>query len=195
MRWQSAACEATDATNHSYGLAFVLLAYAHATMAGVAEARPPIEEIYELMERRIWDAQCGLYADETTADWSQLQPYRGQNANMHFCEALLAAHEATSDLRYLRRAEMLARNITVRQAVLSDDLVWEHYHADWTPDFDYNRHDRSNIFWPWGFQPGHLAEWAKLLLLLKRQQAHLPESAMDFWPCAQALFDSAMEYA
>ena len=43
--------------------------------------------------------------------------------------------------------------------------------ADWTPDWDYNRDDKTNIFRPWGYQPGHLTEWAKLLLILERQRA------------------------
>jgi hypothetical protein len=35
-----------------------------------------------------------------------------------------------------------------------------------------NRYDRSNIFRPWGYQPGHVTEWAKLLCQL---DAHLPK--------------------
>ncbi|MCM3061032.1 AGE family epimerase/isomerase, partial [Bacillus subtilis] len=48
--------------------------------------------------------------------------------------------------------------------------VWEHYHADWSIDWDYNKEDSSNIFRPWGFQPGHQTEWAKLLLILERHR-------------------------
>ena len=47
-------------------------------------------------------------------------------------------------------------------------MIWEHYHADWSIDWEYNLHDKTNIFRPWGFQPGHLTEWAKLLLVLDR---------------------------
>jgi mannose/cellobiose epimerase-like protein (N-acyl-D-glucosamine 2-epimerase family) len=53
---------------------------------------------------------------------------------MHACEALIAAFEATGDRAYLLRAETLAHNITVRQAALADNMVWEHYHADWSVD-------------------------------------------------------------
>jgi mannose/cellobiose epimerase-like protein (N-acyl-D-glucosamine 2-epimerase family) len=158
---------AADRTNHCYGLAFVVLAYAKALAAGVAEARGHLEETWELMEWRFWEPQAGLYADEAGADWT-LAPYRGQNANMHACEAMLAAFEATAEPRYLERATTLAVNVVNRLARFSDGLIWEHYHADWTPDWDYNRGDRSNMFRPWGFQPGHQAEWAKLLLLLHR---------------------------
>src|SRR5690606_22485206 len=117
-------------------------------------------------------------------------PYRGQNANMHACEAWLAAYEATGEARYLERAATLASNMTRRQAALAGDLVWEHYHSDWSVDWDYNRGDRSNIFRPWGIQPGHQIEWAKLLLILDR---HAP--ADWYLPRARELFDRAVAMA
>ena len=183
-----------DATNHCYGLAFVLLAYAHASIAGVEPARAWIGETFDLMERKFWSPASALYADEAAADWSAVSSYRGQNANMHACEAMLAAFDATGQARYLERAAKLARNITVRQAAQAGGLIWEHYHADWSVDWDYNRHDKTNIFRPWGYQPGHLAEWAKLLLILERHADRLtgPE-----WlaPRAVELFDIAMKHA
>jgi len=185
----------TDATNHCYGLAFVLLAYSHACMAGVDEAHAYIAETFELMEHRFWDEQHGLYADEASGDWSTLDPYRGQNANMHACEALLAAFDATGHKPYLLRAETLAYNITVRQAALSDGLIWEHYRSDWSLDADYNKDNRNNIFRPWGFQPGHLTEWSKLLLILERHQAHLARKPNWLLARARELFDRAMAAA
>lgn len=184
-----------DGTNHCYGLAFVLLAYSHALMAGLEDARPDIDATVALMEARFWSASHGLYADEASADWSVLQPYRGQNANMHACEAFLAAFEATGERRHLDRALLIADNITRRQAALADGLVWEHYHADWSVDWDYNRHDRTNIFRPWGFQPGHLTEWAKLLLILKRHAKHLDADTSWLVPRAVVLFDAALAKA
>jgi mannose/cellobiose epimerase-like protein (N-acyl-D-glucosamine 2-epimerase family) len=183
-----------DGTNHCYGLAFVLLAYAHAAMAGASEARTWIAETFDLMEKRFWQPGHGLYADEASADWTVLSPYRGQNANMHACEAMLAAYDATGEERYLQRAHAIARNVTVRQAALAGGLVWEHYRADWSVDWDYNKDDRSNIFRPWGYQPGHLAEWAKLLLILSRHAERLVDGG---WlaPRAVELFDAAMKHA
>ncbi|WP_024868307.1 AGE family epimerase/isomerase [Pseudoxanthomonas suwonensis] len=178
-----------DATNHCYGLAFVVLAYAKALEAGMEEARGWLEETWELMERRFWEPQSGLYADEADPDWN-VSPYRGQNANMHACEAWLAAFEASGERRYLQRAALLADDMTRRQAALAGGLVWEHYHTDWSVDWEYNRGDRSNIFRPWGFQPGHQVEWAKLLLGLDR---HDPQD----WrlPRARELFDRALAMA
>jgi mannose/cellobiose epimerase-like protein (N-acyl-D-glucosamine 2-epimerase family) len=184
-----------DATNHCYGLAFVLLAYAHALMAGASEAQEWIGETFDLMEQRFWSPQSGLYADEASPDWWELSPYRGQNANMHSCEAMLAAFEASGETRYLERAATLARNVTVRQAALAHNMVWEHYRADWSVDWDYNRNDKTNIFRPWGYQPGHLTEWAKLLLILERHKARL--STPPEWLVLRAteLFDAALERA
>lgn len=179
----------TDDTNYCYGLAFVALAYAVAYRAGVPEARGYLDETWALMEAHFWDARFGLYRDEATVDW-EVSAYRGQNANMHTCEAWLMAYEATGEPRYLERAAVLADNMTNRQAALANGLVWEHYHTDWTVDWDYNRGDFSNIFKPWGIQPGHQTEWAKLLLIL---DAHRPEA----WHLerARALFDWSVEHA
>ncbi|MES2935223.1 MAG: AGE family epimerase/isomerase [Pseudomonadota bacterium] len=184
-----------DGTNHCYGLAFVMLAYAHALMAGMSEARGYLAETFDLMERRFWEEQHGLYADEAAPDWSQVFPYRGQNANMHSCEALLAAFEASGEVRYLQRAELIARNVTLRQSGLANNMMWEHYHADWSVDWDYNKEDKSNIFRPWGYQPGHLTEWAKLLLIMERHHPHLSGNADWLLPRARELFDTALAKA
>ncbi|HEY9109147.1 MAG TPA: AGE family epimerase/isomerase [Roseateles sp.] len=195
MQWQDDRKTVLDGDNHCYGLAFVLLAYSHALAAGVEEARDFITETYELMEQRFWQPAHGLYADQASADWSVLQPYRGQNANMHACEALIAAYEATGRLRYLRRAEELARHVTVRQAGLAGGRIWEHYRPDWQIDWHYNLDDKANLFRPWGYQPGHFTEWAKLLLILERHAAGLAGPSDWLLPRARALFDDALERA
>ncbi len=195
LDWRDGRKQVQDATNHCYGLAFVLLAYAHALQAGLEQARGWIAETFDLMERRFWEPRHGLYADEASPDWSHLAPYRGQNANMHACEALIAAYEATGEPAYLRRAATLACNITVRKAALSDHLIWEHYRQDWSLDPDYNRHDKTNIFRPWGYQPGHLTEWAKLLLILERHPVALEGDTGWLLPRAIELFDAAVKYA
>jgi mannose/cellobiose epimerase-like protein (N-acyl-D-glucosamine 2-epimerase family) len=194
LDWRDGVKTVTDATNHCYGLAFVVLAYAHALQAGVDEARGWLAETNELMERRFWEPEYGLYADEASAGWI-VSPYRGQNANMHACEAMLAAFDATGELRYLHRAETLARNIAVRQAQLAEGLVWEHYRQDWSVDGDYNRHDSTNIFRPWGYQPGHLTEWAKLLLILERHAGKLAGPSDWLLPRAIHFFDTALAKA
>jgi mannose/cellobiose epimerase-like protein (N-acyl-D-glucosamine 2-epimerase family) len=189
--WHKGRATVQDSAQHCYGWAFVLLAHAHALMAGVEEAHAGLEHAWDAMERHFWEPEHRLYADEATADW-RIGDYRGQNANMHACEAMMAAYEATHEVRYLERALMLAESITGRQAVLADGLVWEHYHADWSVDWDFNRGNRSDIFKPWGFQTGHLTEWAKLLLQLERHLVGEGHEATWIVPRARHFFDTAM---
>jgi mannose/cellobiose epimerase-like protein (N-acyl-D-glucosamine 2-epimerase family) len=174
-----------DRTNHCYGVAFVLLAYATARKAGI-DTRAWMDETWELLERRFWDPAAGLYRDEADAQWN-FSAYRGQNANMHMCEAMLAAFEASGDQRYLERAATLAENMTRRQAAKAGGLVWEHYDQNWEIDWEYHKDDPKHLFRPWGFQPGHQTEWAKLLMILDRY-------APAGWhlPTAQHLFDTAL---
>jgi mannose/cellobiose epimerase-like protein (N-acyl-D-glucosamine 2-epimerase family) len=190
--WMLNGREVEDGTQHAYGQAFVLLAYSHATMAGLEEARAWIGETFELMEKRFWHEQAGLYADEASRDWSVLSSYRGQNANMHACEALLAAHQATGELRYLERAYTVASNITQRQAARCGGLIWEHYDTNWQPDWRFNIDDPENLFRPWGYQPGHFTEWAKLLLQLEARGAALNKELGWLLPTAERLFHAAV---
>lgn len=163
----------SDDTNHCYGFAFLLLAYATALKAGIVKARAGVDQIFGLMEQYFWDNDFGLYRDEMSGDWQTLSPYRGQNANMHSCEALLAAYEATGEAIFLQRAYTVAKNITIRQAGLANGRIWEHYTPNWQIDWEYNKDNPRHRFRPWGFQPGHQTEWAKLLLILER---HRPEA-------------------
>lgn len=179
-----------DGTNHCYGLAFVVLAYAKALQAGILEAGHYLEETWQLMERHFWSEADGLYKDEISPDWRTVSSYRGQNANMHSCEAMLAAYEATGEGKYLDRAETLARRVAVDLAAKAGGLIWEHYDERWEIDWDYNKDDPKHLFRPWGFQPGHQTEWAKLLLILER---HRPADWL--LPTAKHLFDAALERA
>lgn len=178
-----------DANHHPYGLAFVLLAYAKLIQVGLVEARKFLYETWELLEKRFWEEEHGLYADEASPDWI-VSGYRGQNANMHLCEAMLAAFEATGDAMFLARASLLADRMVNRQAAKCGGQVWEHYDRDWQPDWNYNKGDRTNIFRPWGFQPGHQVEWTKLLVQLDRV-------APEPWRLERAreLFDVAVRLA
>ena len=152
-----------DATVMAYGQAFVLLAKAHAFSVGCA-TREDVADAFDRMNDAFFKPADRAYADEITPEGTLLD-YRGQNANMHMCEACLAAHEFTGDVRYLDRAEMLIERFAFELAAQSGDLVWEHYHADWRVDWDYNKDNPGNIFKPWGFQTGHQTEWAKLLMI------------------------------
>ena len=66
-------------------------------------------------------------------------------------------------------------------------MIWEHYDSDWQIDWLYNKDKPDDLFRPWGFQIGHLTEWAKLLIILERY-------ANEDWLLirAQELFDVAV---
>ena len=187
--WVLQGRDVEDGTRHCYGHAFALLAAAGAAKAGVDGAPALVTDIYDLLETRFWEPEAQLYVDEIAAgDWNAVAPYRGQNPNMHMCEAMLVAFEASGETKYLDRAQLLARRICLDLADRADGMVWEHYRTDWSIDWDYNRDDPQNLFKPYGYLPGHFVEWAKLLLTLER---HRPEA----WMVARArsLFDTAVE--
>lgn len=172
----------------AYGHAFVMLCAASCTRAGITQAQPLIEETWQFAERYFWDAEHRAYADERDASLATLDPYRGQNANMHMCEALIAAWQATDDVKYLDRAELLATRFSFELAEQSNGLIWEHYDVNWIVDMQYNIDKPDDLFKPWGFQPGHQVEWTKLLLQLNEAR---PDSA---WVVkARFLFDTAMK--
>lgn len=181
--------EPNDMTQQAYGYAFVLLAYAAVKKAGIITNDNKLIQTFELLEQRFWQSDYGLYADEISVE-GELSTYRGQNANMHLCEAMIAAYEATNNVMFLERAKLLAHNIAVKQAKLTDNLVWEHFTPEFQPDWNYNKDDPKNLYRPWGFQPGHQTEWAKLLLIINR---HSP--APWLVERAVALYDTAYTLA
>lgn len=180
-----------DRTRSAYGHAFVLLAYARATHAGIDGAAAGLEATVDLLDERFHDG-TGCLRSDCGPDWVDREPYRGQNANMHACEAYLAAYEATDDRRYLERARRIARRITVDLAAETDGLLWEHYTDDWGHDFAYNADEPRHQFRPPGYQPGHHAEWARFLALLDRYGT---ENATDegWYGRAIELFDAATD--
>ncbi len=180
--------EVKDSTNYCYGFAFVLLAYSVAFKAGLQEAKEYIEETYNLMEEYFWEEDFSLYSDEISNDWNVVSKYRGQNANMHSCEALIAAYEATNEKKYIDRALLIAESICIRQAEKADGLIWEHYDSIWEVDWTFNKDKPDDLFRPWGFQIGHLTEWSKLLLILER---HVNKDWL--LPRAIELFEDAVE--
>ena len=120
--WELKGLEVADGTRQCYGHAFVLLAAAGATKAGLQGASSLIDEVFNLLENRFWEAEARLYVDEIDADdWNSIAPYRGQNANMHMCEAMLAAFEATGQDRFLARSHLLAKRICLD---LADRARW-----------------------------------------------------------------------
>ncbi|MFT4038774.1 MAG: AGE family epimerase/isomerase [Thermomicrobiales bacterium] len=187
--WVLSGREPADRSKQAYGHAFVLLTAATAIACGF-DARDLLNDISETLETRFWREADGLYVDEISEDWSTIDPYRGQNANMHMTEAMLAAYAATGETFYLDRAETLARRVAVDLPQQTQGLLWEHYDAGWQANLLYNKATPHHLIRPYGVLSGHLLEWAKLLVLLERERP--TEWAM---PAARSFFDAAVEHA
>ncbi|TPE53509.1 AGE family epimerase/isomerase [Amaricoccus solimangrovi] len=187
--WSVGETGAADATKQGYGHAFVLLAAASAFCVGHPLARPMLDDVSEILDRRFWEPEHGAIAEEFAADWTPVPGYRGQNSNMHLTEALMAAFEATGETVYLDRAESIAERIIHRAAREAGWRVPEHFSEDWEVDRDYRGNE---MFRPSGTTPGHALEWARLILQLwclgDRRHDWMP-------PAAAALFERAMTLA
>ncbi|GGL51825.1 AGE family epimerase/isomerase [Sporolactobacillus putidus] len=184
---------ADDPKKIAYGHAFVLLAVSTAVKAGIKEVRKWIEDIYNVLENRFWDGDHGLYIEERSADWQTVSPYRGQNPNMHLCEALIAAFEATGCYKYLERARGLAYAVTVGLAAKTGGMIWEQYDRNWNPDWFYHEEYAGNEFRLYGFILGHSIEWSKLLLKLSvyYSESWITRRAYHLYHCAMALTEDS----
>lgn len=182
--WSFDAHGPAETGKHAYGHAFVLLAGASAAMAGHPDGAALLAEAAEIHERHFWDEAAGAGREDFAADWSDPEPYRGQNSNMHLTEALMAAHEATGERVFLDRARRIAERLIDRNARAAGWAVPEHHRADWSEWPDY---EGESMFRPSGTTPGHALEWARLLTLL-----HGMGGGGDWMPeAARALFDTA----
>ena len=95
------------------------------------------------------------FQNEANEDFTKMDNYRGQNANMHACEAAMWAFEATGQIDpYLNRAKTLAYSVAKNLASHTTNLkensnqpfssetqgfIWEHYDTKWNIDYDYNK--------------------------------------------------------
>ena len=95
--WQRKGDDIDDGRAMAYGHSFVILAAAWAHRAGIDGADRLLAETWDYMETHFFEPAHMAYADERDASGKVLSPYRGQNANMHTVEALIAAFEATGE--------------------------------------------------------------------------------------------------
>lgn len=188
--WALDGREISDGRKDCYGHAFALLATAIASRADVPGAEHELERAARVLDERFWEDDPGTCRSLYDRDWSNPLAYRGQNENMHVCEAYIAAFEATGDDRYLDRAlavaELIARDLPER----ADGLVWEHNSEDWT--HDWSPGETPSFAGPAAYMTGHQIEWAKLLALLEH---HSDGAEPWLLERARELFDRATEIA
>jgi mannose/cellobiose epimerase-like protein (N-acyl-D-glucosamine 2-epimerase family) len=192
--WRSAV---GDDTKAAYVHAFVVLAGATATVAGLSGGRDLLAEALDVWDRRFWDDDAGLAVESWDGEWTTCEDYRGANANMHGVEATLAAADALAGAdpavvgrlraRALRATERLVHGFARER----DWRLPEHYTAGWQPLPDFNRDRPADPFRPYGVTVGHQFEWARLCLHL---EAALGEAAPDSLRAdASALFAAAVD--
>jgi sulfoquinovose isomerase len=173
----------------AYSHAFVLLSAAGATIAGRGTAPALLGEIAAVVEQRFWSEEEGACCESWSGDWSELEGYRGANANMHMIEAFLAAGDATGHARWYQRALRIAERLIHDLASARDWRIIEHFDADWRPLPDYNADQPRHSFRPFGVTPGHGLEWSRLLLQI---HAALDEPPGWLTDAAQGLFARAV---
>lgn len=171
-----------------YDHAFVVLAAATATHAGIDGARELFDEAADTLLRRFWDDDAGRCLDGWDTAFREPEPYRGLNANMHAVEAMLAAEDVVGDGAWAERALRIGRFV-VALAEAHDHRLPEHFDAGWNPLPAFNEDRPDDPFKPYGATVGHGFEWARLLVHL----AHAPGTDPDdaYVTTAVQLFDRA----
>ncbi|MGY1886172.1 AGE family epimerase/isomerase [Blastococcus sp. SYSU DS0753] len=183
---------AADGTKAAYVHAFVLLAGATATAAGIEGGRALLDDALDVWQDRFWDEDAGLAVEEWDRTWSRLDDYRGANANMHGVEAVLAAADAVDDAALAARLRGQALR-SVERVVhgFARERGWrlpEHFTSHWEPLPEHNAAHPADPFRPYGVTIGHQFEWARLAVHLR---AALPDPPRWLLDDAVALFDAA----
>ena len=80
---------------------------------GVEGTEEHIKTVHAIAEDKYFEEAHGLYIDSFSRDFKTASPYRGQNANMHMCEAQIALFEALGQIPYLERATGIAHRLVV----------------------------------------------------------------------------------
>jgi mannose/cellobiose epimerase-like protein (N-acyl-D-glucosamine 2-epimerase family) len=167
--WRSAT---DDDTKAAYVHAFVLLAGATATVAGVDGGRALLDEALGVWEQRFWDDDEGLAVESFDRDWTTGEEYRGANANMHGVEAALAAADALAATDPGTAARLRAHALRATERIVHewtrarDWRLPEHFTSSWEPLPDFNRDRPADPFRPFGVTVGHQFEWSRLCLHL-----------------------------
>lgn len=178
-----------DTTKSAYAHAFVVLAASTGVVAQIDGSRDLLDDALAVLDERFWEPAAGLNADEWDRAWTTLDPYRGLNSNMHTVEALLAAGDATGEVRWHERAAMIGDHVHA-WASANSWRIPEHFDAAWVPQPELNADRPDDPFKPYGATVGHGLEWSRLLLQI---DAALPGRAPGtLVPAARSLYERAV---
>ena len=171
----------------AYDHVFVVLAASSGVVAGRPRAGDLLSRALDVLDQRFWDEEAGALVDMWDRSWSQLEAYRGANANMHGVEAMLAATDATGDLIWANRAARVVERLVLQEAYDHGWRIPEHHDGAWQVLPDYNADQPRHPFRPYGVTPGHGLEWARLLLHLNTR---VPDDR--YLEAARRLFETAV---
>ncbi len=149
-------------TKQCYAHAFVILAASSGVLAGREGARELLKDALALYDFRFWNEEEGLSCDTWNTEFTELDSYRGLNANMHTVEAFLAAADVTEEEKYRVRAGRIINHV-LGWAKDNNWRIPEHFSSDWVPDLECNKDRPDDQFKPYGATPGHGIEWARLI--------------------------------
>ncbi|TDV43286.1 mannose/cellobiose epimerase-like protein (N-acyl-D-glucosamine 2-epimerase family) [Pseudomonas graminis] len=184
-----------DTGKNAYLHAFVALAASSAVVARRPGAQALLEQAIQVITGHFWSEEEGAMRESFDRDWSNEEPYRGANSNMHSTEAFLALADVTGDGRWLDRALSIVERVIHQHAAGNNHQVIEHFTLQWQPILDYNVDKPDDGFRPYGTTPGHAFEWARLVLHLEaaRRKAGL-QTPNWLLEDARGLFENACRY-
>lgn len=155
----------------TYDQVHVGLAAASGYAAGHPEASALLDQAIEVIETHLLDPDTGMLLETFAPDWSDSEPYRGANVNMHGVEAFLAMGDVTGDPVWHHRALHIAERIINRGARELNWYVPEHFDTNWQVLLKYNSDQVDHPFRPYGATLGHSFEWARFLIGLHSSPA------------------------
>ena len=180
-------------TKQCYAHAFVILAASSALLAKRPGAKELLDEAIRIYDKYFWDEKLGLSVDTWNTEFTELDEYRGINANMHTVEAFLAAADVLEDEKYRVRAGRITDTV-IGWAKDNDYRIPEHFTSDWKPNLECNSDKKDDPFKPYGATPGHGIEWARLIVQWATSTESLTnEKRQDYIEVAERLYNRAVE--
>lgn len=179
-----------------YAHAFVILAASSAMLAGRPLSKELLKDALRIYDKFFWQDEIGLSVDKWNTEFTELDDYRGINANMHTVEAFLAAADALGDENYRVRAGRIISHIVV-WAKENNWRIPEHFTSDWQMDLECNKDRPDDQFKPYGATPGHGIEWARLITqwAVSTYRKYDNENAKDYIKIAEKLYNTAVSDA
>lgn len=150
-----------------------------------------MEKAQNVFLERFWGDEAGLSVDTWNTAFTQLDSYRGLNANMHSVEAFLAVSDVTGDESWRKRAGSIISHV-IEWAEANEWRIPEHFTEQWVADLEYNSDRPDDQFKPYGATPGHGIEWARLITQYALSAGLNEQEKQKLIEAAEQLFTRAM---